>query len=127
MQYQKSELRDKNEWCETLDAVAAAPDHHQVIFENEHVRVLDTRVPPGETTPVHTHCWASVVYTLETGDFVRFDAVDESVLDTRITPIKVVTNSPMTLPPLRPHSIRNVGESEMRAITVELKGTVVEQ
>lgn len=126
MQYEKSQFDNTGEWSETLDAVAAAPEHHQVIFENEHVRVLDTRVPPGDTTPVHTHRWASVVYTLQTGDFVRFDAVDESVIDTRVTPIEIETDSPKKLPPLWPHSIENVGDSEMRAITVELKDQVFE-
>ena len=126
MQYKKSTVADKSDWCETLDAVAAAPEHHQVIFENEHVRVLDSRVGPGETTPVHTHCWASVVYTIQTGDFVRFDAVDESVVDTRVTPIQIETNVPKTFPPLRPHSVENVGDQELRAITVELKGPILD-
>lgn len=121
MQYQNNGLATKSEWCKTLDAVAAAPEHHRVIFENEHVRVLDSRVGPGEATPVHTHCWASVVYTLQTGDFIRFDAVDKTIVDTRITPINVETNTPRHFPPLRPHSVEYVGDKEIRAITVELK------
>src|SRR4051794_29259361 len=36
-----------------LAALAAAPDYHRVLFENERVRVLDTRPPAGEQTPVH--------------------------------------------------------------------------
>ncbi len=37
-----------------LDALIAAPDNHLLMFENEHVSVLDTHIAPGETTPVHT-------------------------------------------------------------------------
>ena len=29
-----------------LDAMAAAPDHHKVLLENDKVRVLDTRLGP---------------------------------------------------------------------------------
>ena len=121
MQYENLNYANGNNWCDTLDAVAAAPEHHKVIFENENVRVLDTRIAPGETTPVHTHRWASVVYTLQTGDFVRVSAVDRSVIDTRITPIDVELNTPKHLAPLSPHSVKNVGGTELRAITIEIK------
>lgn len=104
-----------------LDAVAAAPDHHRVIFENEHVRVLDTRIEAGDTVPVHTHPWPSVVYTLETSDFVRFDITNGTKLDSREAEISIPLDTPIALPPLTPHSIRNVGERAMRAISVELK------
>ena len=56
-----------------LDALVAAPDHHRVLLENEHVRVLDTKVRPGETTPIHVHPWPSVLYVLSWSDFVRYD------------------------------------------------------
>ena len=121
MQYGNLIQGNGREWCDTLDAVAAAPKHHKVIFENEHVRVLDTRIGPGDTTPVHTHRWANVVYTLSTGDFVRVSAVDRSSIDTRITPITVDLDTPKRFPPLAPHSVKNVGNSEMRAIVVEIK------
>jgi quercetin dioxygenase-like cupin family protein len=44
-----------------LDAMTAAPHHHEVLLENDHVRVLDTRLPPGKRTPVHTHCWPATL------------------------------------------------------------------
>jgi len=37
-----------NRQADALDAVAAAPDHHDVLLENRWVRVLDTRLGPGE-------------------------------------------------------------------------------
>ena len=36
---------DPSTWDPALDAVAAAPKHHKVIFENERLRVL--KVNPG--------------------------------------------------------------------------------
>jgi quercetin dioxygenase-like cupin family protein len=104
-----------------LDAVTAAPDHHRVIFENDHVRVLDTSIGPGESVPVHTHQWPSIVYTLSTGDFVRYDPDGNITLDSRTAQVEVIPGDVTRLPPLRPHSIRNVGDGEIRAISIELK------
>lgn len=42
-------------WPLELDGVVAAPDHHSVPFENDEVRVIETIVRAGDTTPVHTH------------------------------------------------------------------------
>jgi len=121
MQDKNLNFENVNKWFDPLDAVTAAPQHHRVIFENEQVRVLDTRIAPGDTTPVHTHRWPSVVYTLQTGDFLRVSAADCSVIDTRSAPIIIELDTPKHLPPLTPHSVKNVGDTEMRAITVELK------
>ena len=38
-----------------LDAMQSAPDHHDVLYENEKVRILDTRLAAGDRTPVHAH------------------------------------------------------------------------
>ena len=43
------------------DAVAAAPDSHDVLLENEQVRVVEVVIRPGEKEPVHTHRWPSVM------------------------------------------------------------------
>ncbi len=54
-----------------LDAVQKDPDHHGVLLENEHVRVLDALLRPGEQTEIHTHVWPSALYVLSWSDFVR--------------------------------------------------------
>jgi quercetin dioxygenase-like cupin family protein len=109
------------DWPAHLDAAAAAPDHHQVVLENESVRVLDTRIKPGEKVPVHTHRWPSVVYALATNDFVRYDAAGTVVLDSRNADIDIRPGSVVWLPPLSKHSVENVGDGEIRAIVMELK------
>ena len=43
-------------WPENLDAVKAAPENHKVIFENEHVRVLEVTIAPHSKEPIHVHC-----------------------------------------------------------------------
>jgi quercetin dioxygenase-like cupin family protein len=37
------------------DAVIADPDHHQVILENDHVRVIQALASPGARSPLHSH------------------------------------------------------------------------
>jgi hypothetical protein len=49
------------------DAVAAAPDHHKVILENDAVRVLEARVPLHSYEPPHTHPWPSVFFEQTSG------------------------------------------------------------
>ena len=70
-------------WPPELDAMSAAPEHHTLLFENEYVRVLDAHVKPGDTVPVHTHCWPGVLYILGVSDFVRRDPDGNVILDTR--------------------------------------------
>jgi hypothetical protein len=43
-----------DERAEALDALNAAPQYHLLLFENEQVRVLDTRVPAGHIVPLHS-------------------------------------------------------------------------
>lgn len=61
-------------WPDSLDALVAAPGQHRLGFENGYVRVLDTRIAPGERTPVHTHRWLASHYVVSWSDFVRRDA-----------------------------------------------------
>lgn len=51
---------DPSTWDPALDAVAAAPRNHKVLFENDRVRVLEVILDPGEEEPVHHHRWPSV-------------------------------------------------------------------
>ena len=37
------------------DPVDVAPEHYKVLFENERVRVLETRYGPGESSDFHNH------------------------------------------------------------------------
>ena len=110
------------QWPDEFDALHAAPQHHALLFENELVRVLDTRVPAGQTVPLHTHRWPCVLYILSWSDFVRRDSEGKTVVDSRITG-KPFEQSALWSAPLPPHTLQNVGESELHAISVELKGS----
>ncbi|HEV2595241.1 MAG TPA: hypothetical protein VGU01_08600 [Sphingomicrobium sp.] len=105
-----------------LDAMSAAPDYHEVLLENDQVRVLDTRLAAGERTPVHTHCWPATLYVMSWSDFVRRDADGQMIVDSRGWDRQPVPGEALWLPPLTPHSVENIGRSELRLIAVELKG-----
>lgn len=107
-------------WPPELDAMTAAPAYHDLLFENEHLRVLEAHVGPGETVPVHTHCWPGVLYILSVSDFVRRDPEGKVLADTRGTP-QAAAGSVVWGPALTPHSLTNVGTTSMRNITVEVK------
>ncbi|HEY0659116.1 MAG TPA: cupin domain-containing protein [Pyrinomonadaceae bacterium] len=111
----------QEEWLDALDAVVAAPEHHRVLLETERVRVLDTLIKPGDETPVHTHRRSSVNYVLSASDFIRFDAAGNVVFDSRAAQVDLKTGTALSSPPLAPHSVRNVGDSEIHVISVELK------
>jgi hypothetical protein len=53
-------LTDPSAWDPQLDAVAAAPRQHKVLFENDRLRVLEVTLEAGDEEPVHHHRWPSV-------------------------------------------------------------------
>jgi mannose-6-phosphate isomerase-like protein (cupin superfamily) len=104
-----------------LDAIVAAPEHHEVPLESDCVRVLDSRIKPGETVPVHTHRWASVLYVLGRSDLIRYDNEGNAVFDSRTAASSIEAGMVTWSPPLQAHSVENVGNTEIRVIGIELK------
>ena len=103
------------------DAMVAAPGHHSVLLENAKVRVLDTRLGPGETTPVHAHRWPAALYVLSWSDFVRKDAHGAIILDSRQARMHASPGEAFWGSPLDAHSVTNVGSSLLHIIAVEIK------
>ena len=108
-------------WPDSLDALIAAPAHHRLLFENERVRVLDTRIPPGQRTPVHTHRWPAAYYVVSWSDFVRRDPADMVLLDTRAMAAGSAPPAALWGESLPPHSLENVGAADLWVISTELK------
>lgn len=108
-------------WPDSLDAVIAAPRHHRVVLENEYVRVLEVRIPAGETVPMHTHRWPSVLHMQQWADFIRRDEHGNQVLDTRTLPAAAKSLGPLWAGPLVPHTVENVESIEFVGIAVEIK------
>jgi quercetin dioxygenase-like cupin family protein len=108
-------------WSPGLDALVAAPLHHNLLFENSQVRVLDTKVPPGDTVPLHTHQWPSVLHVLSWSDCVRRDANGKVDFDTRSETPAVLQQAVTWCEPLPPHSLENVGTKELHILMIEIK------
>lgn len=108
-------------WPPELDAVVAAPKQHSILLENDHVRVLNTRIEPGETAPLHTHRWPAALYILSSSHFVRRDADGNVLVDSRRTGSVAVPGTSNWLPPLPAHTLENVGDSPIHNIQIELK------
>lgn len=109
------------EWPDSLDALVAAPAFHSLLLENDDVRVLDTRIGPGETVPLHTHRWPSVIYTVSTGHLVRRDGEGRILTDTRATGTLPEPGAAAWVPAMPPHTLENVDSGEIRLLNVELK------
>jgi hypothetical protein len=108
-------------WSESLDALAAAPESHRILFENDAVRVLETRIAPGEATQVHTHRWPGILYVLSFGHFVRRDGNGTPLVDTREGGALPQPGTALWSGALPPHTLENVDTSEIHVIGVELK------
>jgi hypothetical protein len=99
----------------------AAPGFHRLLFENDDVRVLEARIGPGETVPLHTHRWPSVLYVLSNAHHVRRDDEGRVLSDTRVEAAPPGTGATFWLTARPPHSVENVDQSEIRLLNVELK------
>ena len=108
-------------WPDSLDALVAAPEHHRLVFENDEVRILDTCIDPGDTAPLHTHRWSSVLYAVTSDHVVRRDVDGRVLLDSRTGGELLQTGSAIWVGQMPPHTVENVGESTIRLLTVELK------
>jgi hypothetical protein len=108
-------------WPESLDALVAAPKFHKLLMEDDRVRVIHTRVPPGETVPLHTHRWPSVLVILEWSECVRRDEHGVVLYDARKSGPPPALDSASWYPPLPPHTLENVGTAEISTINVEMK------
>ena len=103
------------------DAIAVAAQHHKLLLENDSVRVLETRIGPGERTAVHSHPWPSALYVVTWSDFVRYDPEGKVLVDSRTMSTKPQPGAALWSPPIPSHYIQNVGTAELLVIAVELK------
>jgi quercetin dioxygenase-like cupin family protein len=108
-------------WPDSLDALVAAPQFHSLLFEDDNIRVLATRIGSGETVPLHTHRWPSVLYTLASAHRVRRDGDGNVLTDTRGTDLGAEEGTALRTPAMPPHTVENVDSTEIRLLNIELK------
>jgi quercetin dioxygenase-like cupin family protein len=103
------------------DAVTVAAQHHKLLLENDSVRVLETRIRPGERTALHAHPAPSVLYVLTWSDFIRYDPDGKVLVDSRTMATKPQPGAALWSPPVPLHYIKNVGANDLLVVAVELK------
>ena len=110
--------------ADAFDAVAAAPNSHQVLLEDETIRVLRVVIEPGATEPIHDHAWPSVMYFEQPQPitYISYDLVDGVPVETsRIDAPAEALEGAVSAPPEGLHAVRNRGEAPFLAVRVEFK------
>ena len=96
-----------------LDPVRVAGDTHRLALDNQFVRVLDVRLPPGKIEPRHRHPHGMSVY------FTDWEAkVTPDGKPTEVHPRKAGTfawNEAVI------HTVQNAGKTEGHILRIELK------
>ena len=103
--------------------LAAAPSNHEIgtslLFENDHIRVFEVRLEPGERGPFHIHDKPYFWTVVDAGrglqrfpdgtSIIHHYALGETAYRAQSA------NDPLI------HDLENVGEKTLRFVTVELK------
>lgn len=108
---------------EFQEELAAAPENHRIgtslWFENDHVRVFEVRLQPGERGPFHVHDRTYFWTVVDAGrGLQRFADGTFVVRDYALGETKYLVHSRED--PLI-HDLENVGDTTLRFVTVELK------
>src|SRR5262249_51676295 len=99
---------------EQLDPLIVAKDTHKLLFENQFVRVIEAKLPPGKMEPKHRHPHGLTVY------LAAYDLEQKTFPDNKVAKFTrkfgTVTWGEATV-----HEIRNIGKTESYSVRVELK------
>ncbi|MGH7893634.1 MAG: cytoplasmic protein [Candidatus Binatia bacterium] len=97
------------------DVAKVAPNNVKVLLENDHVRVLDIRIKPGEKLAMHSHP-AYVIYSLTSGK-TKSTSPDGKTEELDIKAGEARWNDGQT------HISENSGTTEAHVVLVEMKGS----
>ena len=115
------------QWDPALDAVAAAPDQHVVLFENDNIRVLRVILDGGASEPNHHHRWPSVFVL----DQIKPPVVDISPAGERLPPSRDIIRAlgawngqgclVVDMAPQPPGRVLNESDVPVHGIRIEMK------
>lgn len=111
-----------------FDAVAAAPNSHRVLLEDEQIRVLRVEVAPGVTEPVHNHRWPSVMYFEQPQPitYITYKLINEKPVEVeRLDAPAFAESQTVKGDPEGLHAVKNRGSAPFVAIRIEFKSGVV--
>ena len=96
------------------DAVKVAPDHYKILLENEHVRVIENTLAPGEKDAMHTHP-SGWYYVTKPGTMKVVHA------DGKTETWEAKSGESGWLKTEGPHTSENIGNTTMGFVLVEVK------
>ena len=99
---------------EELDPVKVAPTTHKLLFENEYVKVIEAKIPPGVHDAKHAHKKGVLVFLADYDMQMKSFPKGETKTIHR-TAKTVVWSEPLV------HETVNVGKTTSHAIRIELK------
>ena len=99
--------------AQSLDPAVVNPHTVKVTLENEHVRVFEAVLKPGDKEALHSHP-RTVVYVIE-GDRMRNHPETGTATESELTAGQTLYREPLT------HWAENIGTTTMRLVVVELK------
>ena len=95
------------------DALTIAPDTYSLVLENDRVRVLEVRMPPGGMSEMHSH--PDTVVISVTGSTYRFSHPGDDPLEMDIPDASAVFMDAVE------HSVENIGDRSGHGFIIELK------
>lgn len=100
-------------FAQMIDPVAVSPEKYKVLLENDHVRVVQYTINPGESDKVHEHP-AKVSYVVS-GGTLRISSRDTSFVS------EEHAGDTYAMGAVQPHSAANIGKTPVTIILFELK------
>lgn len=101
-------------WALADDAVAVAPNHYKVEFENDKVRIIRITYAPGEEAALHDHKNGVIV------NLANYSVQFTEANGTK-RPVESSTAGTFQWAPADSHAAKNVGNSRAEALYIELK------
>ncbi len=98
---------------EYIDPVEVSPENYKLLFENEHVRVVEMSLRAGEIDETHSHPFETVYFI--NGGKLRVHLPEGETAELEVPDGGVIWHEPWT------HRVENAGSSDVLAIIVEDK------
>lgn len=99
---------------EVLDPLKLAPDTHKLVFENNFVRVIESRVPAGGQEPKHSHPHGLTVY------LANYNSEVKTFPDGKTTKVRREFGTAIWSGAVV-HEVKNIGKTSGHALRIELK------
>ena len=113
---------DTPDWPAGLLPLAAAPEHHTLLLENDAVNVYEVVNPPGGVAPAHVHVWPSMFITFSLARLVFRNAGGNVVAEVPgLQEGESLPRSQWFEPSTAPRSVENADSVVLRAFRVEFK------